>query len=172
MIPDVLLPLSVTPVCVRGAHLVDVAVVHEPNDGLQLLHLDVDRVVVLAEEHLGAPRHEEPTGRTTSVTTGHPCSSSSTSSGNNNRSSGNQACIVSDRQQNARYRGKSSQKNHHPSSPSSSLSLPIVPNLGYNYDTVISHVPVVTNHMPETSQARTYQSHANNKPQKHREKAA
>ena len=52
MIPDVSLSLSVTPVCVGGAHLVDVAVVHEPNDGLQFLHLDVDRVVVLAEKHL------------------------------------------------------------------------------------------------------------------------
>lgn len=33
-------------------YLVDVAVVDEPDDGLELFHLDIDRVVVLAEEHL------------------------------------------------------------------------------------------------------------------------
>lgn len=37
------------------SHLVDVAVVDETDDCLELLHLHVDRVVVLAEEHLFIP---------------------------------------------------------------------------------------------------------------------
>lgn len=36
------------------AHLVDVAVVDEADNSLQLFHLYVDGIVVLAEEHLSA----------------------------------------------------------------------------------------------------------------------